>query len=844
MQSWKLPLLFLLMCGIAGSQTIQNTVHLDSLSYDSATHDIHVFWSVDADGDQTDELAVGIGYSFDGYEAEPNEIVQHKIVQQCQDSVTLHYRERFLFDTTYFVSLYLGDGQGTWSSATENSCASIQTPPFDHQTVVYFEEGVLQAGVFNNTILFRRDSPDEVGVNHDTVLIYNLNSQRLHGFVSAGPGFQLARAVQDDPFYIGIRITALPGGIHKNDLHLYRVDEDSTVRVVYESFVEDDVVWMRTEPTDMKAAYVLLADTLEPQLEIPDPVDTSQAVDPATQEISQQFSIRDNVSNAVYTVFAGEGNKSTFDHVKSDTLSMVSAEIAENIPRRCANTLNGLRAHIVITDGVHNDTVDISRCVISPDIGQVPTPVNQGWAPLAVRGKLHDSTITTVLDELEDGGETGWEYDIYKFRLFQYVGNGIPQADGQGWLEYADTVSQFFHVVPGRVLWLKTHDAMVIKLGKGLTTSLKETFELTLEPGRWTDFTTPFQFDVPFRAVMDSTGADIDSLQIYHWKRNEEGTNITYSADDFYISTFDSIAASASQDVFHSEVGHYAYTVYNPLQRPVTLRIPPVVAGEGTAKKRVAQHRHRSQWGVGFDWQEAGQAGSRMIRCVVEHAMSESQRVYALAPSFNSIGAAVVDTLNNTLGGHVLTRDNNSQGFAWQIALFNRGKETKTITYTLRNLSSLPPHFKAGLWDAQTESFKPLSGNREQEILEPSSEKTKWVIAGTDEYIARFTKNLPGSSLVLAGCFPNPFAGRLSIRYSVPQRNLTQVSFGMYDLRGRLVWRHVEKTPRPGKHLFTWDGLSCDNQNVGAGQYVLRMTAQTADGVQKVVGEQGITYLP
>lgn len=847
MRAWKILAVTILIHGLSGARASVNTIRLDSLVYDEESYEVSVFWRSDTTGTAGADLYVGIGYSYDEYAVVPENVIRQKQVSGgLHDSSTIQLEHPDLNKLCY-VSLYLKAQGDFFSIATEQSQDTVRLLP-DTARIHFFEEGIPQVGIFNDHILFRPGS--EHFDSEFSAALYQPDPAQLNGFVPVGPGFVFTNNPPGTPeFDIGIRYDSIPQGYSTDALHLYRFSEDSKWRVEHDSYVEDGVVWIRTN--EIRQPFMLLVDTVRPQVDFPFSSDTSLPISADGDVFKQSFSIRDNSANVRYSVRASMGDKwyeFECDSTLTDTIASVMVDIPkDNDPEQqiigCVSESNGMRALLLVSDGTHLDTINISRRVHSEQIGQVPTRpgLHPQWVPFAVGGSLTDNTISSVLDEFVDPQTNQWRYDIYRFRLFRYVGEGVAAARADGWLEYNDSVAHHFSVKPGRLFWLKTRESKIVILGEGKTTSLKKPFEIVLAPGKWTDFASPFQFNIPFSAVMEATGAEIDSIQLYHWEKGEQDN--VYRAEELYISEFQELRETASSQIISGQVGNYAYTAYNPLGDTVILRIPPVSHVEGASKRTIARSRMPTQWGVWFNWREADQANSRKVRCIVDEQVAKS-RIYALAPSLETVGAGVVDTANRTLGGHSVTRDNNRQGFAWQIALYNQGSKTKTVAYNLGNLASVPSYLKACLWDPETQSFESADGDWHQETLQPSSEKTKWVVVGTEAFLSDFKTSFPANSLKLAGCYPNPFSGRLSIRYSVDQSSLKQLRFGIYDLRGRLIHQHTIKRPRYGNGLFVWNGLSSDMREVAAGQYILRMTSKAEDGIQKIIGEQAITYLP
>jgi flagellar hook assembly protein FlgD len=75
--------------------------------------------------------------------------------------------------------------------------------------------------------------------------------------------------------------------------------------------------------------------------------------------------------------------------------------------------------------------------------------------------------------------------------------------------------------------------------------------------------------------------------------------------------------------------------------------------------------------------------------------------------------------------------------------------------------------------------------------------------------------------------YPNPFNPSTTIDYSIPEGDVAQVSLKIFDLRGRLVRKLVEREQHPGQYSVQWDGRNGLQEVVGSGVYLYRI--ETAD---------------
>jgi hypothetical protein len=89
---------------------------------------------------------------------------------------------------------------------------------------------------------------------------------------------------------------------------------------------------------------------------------------------------------------------------------------------------------------------------------------------------------------------------------------------------------------------------------------------------------------------------------------------------------------------------------------------------------------------------------------------------------------------------------------------------------------------------------------------------------------------VPGLELALA---PNPSAGRVSARFSLPSDD-ARMEIAVYDLSGRLVKRIADGPRAAGPHQAEWDGLEADGARARAGLYFFRLSG-TAGAVSRKV---------
>ncbi len=69
--------------------------------------------------------------------------------------------------------------------------------------------------------------------------------------------------------------------------------------------------------------------------------------------------------------------------------------------------------------------------------------------------------------------------------------------------------------------------------------------------------------------------------------------------------------------------------------------------------------------------------------------------------------------------------------------------------------------------------------------------------------------------------YPNPFNPSTTIRYSLPAES--RVRLNIYNLRGQLVKRLVDRVQQGGAHSIFWNGRDGEEKEVGSGIYIYRI---------------------
>ena len=85
----------------------------------------------------------------------------------------------------------------------------------------------------------------------------------------------------------------------------------------------------------------------------------------------------------------------------------------------------------------------------------------------------------------------------------------------------------------------------------------------------------------------------------------------------------------------------------------------------------------------------------------------------------------------------------------------------------------------------------------------------------------------------LVGIRPNPFNATTTILFASSRSQPTRVE--VFDLKGVLIRRLVEKTLEAGPHQVVWDGRDERGESVASGVYFIRLIAGDVQETRRVV---------
>jgi PKD repeat protein len=832
----------------AGPKLASNSAAITKLVFDTTVNEIKVYWSVDPA--QADSLQVGILYATDTFPTINTNEQQALAALSTEGSAYVKLRENLLFNTTYFVSLWLRRSSGKWTAPTAAGMRSVKTPAFSWQSVVFFSKENDSVYAFNReTRLINQ--PADRNVTHTTLLSFTPDKSSLDGFVPVSMGLEF-RDKNDlgFPFNIGLKINSLPKGYSYADVRIYRPTQKGLWLFDENPQTIDSATrYCSVLTNQLDYPFIAMIDTLPPQIRVLSRIkDAVRSGEP----VSDTVELIDNVANTRWWFRCARGGDEfkSGDVSQFGTLDMPSKTLTVTIPANLVSPDNGVRGQFTATDGHSIDTADLSRRVLR-DSSEILFTNAMKWLPISAAVVLDTTDPKIILTAFTVGGEE-WKYDNTKFRLFKWQATSANAGNDDKWIEYSQQPSAF-EFVRGNLLWIKSREDMRVRLGRGATPSLKATEPFTIEiPAKeWIDFGLPYKFDVVVGDIMAATAENLkkvsvnityaDSLQFYTWQRDATGG---YRAEGLYIAGISD--SKVNDNTTSLMAGNFqGYTVYNPTSESITLTIPPTPQAMSTIGGLSRRKSVNEGWSVKVISSLDDGSILSTVYCGYTQERSVRETYYPSAPSMKKISAGVYDELSMRFFGHAIAHAMDNGGCSFLLSFRNSSPEAQTIRYRLEPTATMPSTLHSAIYNEATGVTEDLSKGEATIVLDGNSQTYRRLFVGTNEYLAKASMQIRPMRLLLQSLYPNPCRSRLHIRYTLPYQGVDKVRFSLFDVRGKRVWqRELGKTARAGRNELIWNGTTNDGRRVGSGVYLLRMAAFGPKGALAGTFEQRVTFLP
>ena len=836
---------------ISDTTKINNTAKITSMTFDTITHSIKVGWTVDTAVAGGDKLLLGLAYSLKGWPVGGLDVPSSAntlTISGASGSSILKLSEALLFDTTYYAGLWLRRSKGAWSPPVDISAMdTLRTPSFTWQNIKY---GDTVTGVaFNQKVRLIDSTADQI---IDTLDYVRPSAGALQGFIQISIGFSFRDKSPGPAFYVGLHYDSISSKHALSEVRMYRYNAVSQSFMLDTNTVFYDAVnhYISVRTNNLTLPFIAMIDTMKPQVQVV-PVETDlESPVLSGQDIPCSFSVADNISNVKCRIEYAKGGSSYDDGNHTDTvLSSPTDTIHSTIIGDFVSADNGLRAHLIVSDGVHIDTMDISRRVIRATSSDPVSTDPKNWCPLSVTAYLDSPAVKKALKVFAVNG--AWHYDPVQFRLFRYANAGNGPNDSNKYIEYSDATDSLFTFYPGRLIWIKTLVTRNIDFGGGTTPSLKQPDTLNLQPKTWSDIALPYKFNIRIGDIIDATdsaGQPGDSLQYYFWKytKNPAPNHPQYMTWPLYVdSSWNQTGNTALANRADSVVA--IGSIYNPLSFPVKLIVPPMPTSLSKIQATLGKKKETLKgWSMGIGARTKDGAVLNTVYCGYINGKGLA-RYYPLPPSFDNITISVLDGQKRRFA-HALTHGNwdKDGGASFPFEFTNTSGSPQEIDLAAVTYGNVPGgNVRIALFDPATGTMSE-TGKGMCVVVGNNTREFREIVVGSDAYLAKVKLTGTNFRLALVGAYPNPFRRSLRIQYSIPDNSVRQLDFSIVDLSGREIWKAVLKSDAlvSGPGALSWDGRGRDKRPTASGLFVVRMTAIDLNGKTSGVFEKRITFMP
>lgn len=821
------------------SLVVDNSITIDKAYFEGTTNRICVVWTRDT---TVDSLEYGIAYGLDSISTAQGGYKWIPASSRSLDTAWIVPGARIVFDTTYHIFMQLRHEGGLASGTTKAAHARATTPSFTFQPVSYFTSGPTADTVLvdNGRFLLWHAGTWVSGLVHDTIRSVTIPSQQSQGFVTIGSGYKFSSGNESQPVSLGLSWTELPSFVDPADIRLYRFSPGSQQWTVEWNAVIDTslgLVFIATREL-RGSVFVLAVDTAAPEVTVKS--DASSVVD-VGKDIVNRLQVGDNCANSAVVVKYAKGGEGWGDGIDSLILDGTDSLLVITIPRTLVTDENGTRCYVSVSDGSNQRFVDLSRQVNLRSSTIDRSVAANTWTPIHAVALLENKAARSVMSEvLKDGVD--WTYDNTRVRLMRWWDHRDNLSSSGDWLEYNDSYSALFDLVPGRVLWIKTKELLRFDYGDGVTLSLRDTLTITVPPSRagkmtWVDFAVPYKFNMFIGDILDATNdPNTAELQFYHWVAPTHN-GAAFSTEILYIGEsglpdWMNRRAELSGGVADGDV----YTVYNPTPDSIVLKFPSVPRDLSTVTnddlgKMVSSD---APWWVQVTGNSFGPVTLGFVGA--QGQKRQARTWYPSAPTFSAVSMQVHDPVQGKSFGHVLAHQAVDGGFSYELLLRNGSTKASTCTWEI-DRSHLPATMDALYWEPATGESRLIRGVEGfSKNLAGDAVVSAFVLVGDAGYFERFKTGVNTWTFDVLKAFPNPFRSSVAIRYTAPCSGIAGVRCSIINSQGRQVWASSQSKPPMGVNVMTWNGLSFAGRRVAGGLYLARITAFNSAG--DVVGNK------
>jgi hypothetical protein len=721
--------------------------------------------------------------------------------------------------TTYYFALFAADTSGNWSGATPKSRVQIRTPASGPAVLEVTTVTILGSdtqSVFADSVKLWSD---DLKVSYTDTIDPWTPPPSLEGLIAIGPAFSFRYGLLSGNATVSFALTpgTIPADYSINDVRLYRYNiYTGGIRLEEGAILFDDNQnAFLTSTTDLKMPFILMIDTLAPEITGSSRVDTT-AYRPQ-QPIVDTFQIADNIENPQIQLLAGEGSLAYSDISLYVAEGKKKQQYITTIPAYVADPCSGLRGLFIVDDGRNADSINLSRKILRSNANCDDTVTKKlTWYPVAVTAQPDQSRFGELMAGAKN--ENNYTYNKKEERIIQWLPLQSNKKSSDKWVEYSTATDSLFALAPGKLFWIKSGSPLPLNFGSAVIPALIDTFEITLAKKEWTDFSLPYRFSIYSGDIVDATGKKAktapDSIELYRWKPSSN----SYSTDPVYLPGIE--AASNPKTVFP---GGGAFTAYNASGKTVILRIPPVctpLSPQNNAaglKKRSGATR---QWSVKISVSTGDSTELPPIYCA---ALPEDNipRYFSCPPSLLPVSARITDPVSRRNYGHMAAGTLDSGGTTFKISFTNSSEAPVTVTDRIVTTVGLPQGISARLFK-KADRTTSLPAQSTTVVVSPQSNTTGYLIVGTEAFLSDFVRRITS----VFSFVPYTFNRSLKIAYSLPD-GTRKMSLALFDLKGRNVAHLVNDV-----NLNPGEGSLILKSSFSPGYYIVQMRVEI-DGKSK-----------
>ena len=818
--------------------TLPNTITITSISFDSSSNRIKINWDIDTVGTSGSKLKTGFWWDITDEKGNPSKGL--KLIDSTlsmSDEIFIDLDQQFLVDTTYHFALWMGyetkDGGYKWAEPGKEARKTLRIPMPGWFKIAYFKSKNDSVSIFNHKVVLKPGQNWSDAIYEDTLLVFKPDLSKLKpGLIPVSMGIDFYRNHPSTDILMSLTCDSLPKGYSTKDVFMYQYDElTDSIRVLPRvSFDESNrSVTSSFMPHQMRFPFMLMIDTQEPDVKIMS--DTASVISAKTI-ITDMVKVRDNIINSKVRLFIYRNDDSLFE-ISSETTSWHEDTVVTTIDSIYVSQENSVFAWLMVTDERNTKWINVSRQVFV-EVNNA-TIVKDIWNPVSSHSVLFSPSTPVALGKISS--EPEWKYDNTHFRIFTW--NRLDQTKPNDWVEYSEANKDLFSFAPGRIFWVKTRETKPINLGKGVTFPLKNTFsDIVLPAKSFSDFSLPVHFNVVIQDILDSTAQNqenlIEELGFYKWVRDDKER---YKTEVIYHPNIAKFTYSGEVLMPDS-----CYSIHNNSEEDIKLRIPLITEKMSTRKERgnsnpLEKRGNTEKWNITIN----ARTDDELISPVYcGFSPGKNKHCFPVSPSFSKVRAGVLGSDNNRVHGIVQVHERNDNGISFPLVFDNFDSKSKNVYYELENWGSIPANYKtcvfnpdAANYENQNNSFSIGAGQREYRFL----------VIGDDNYIANWKNNFAKFNFSLLKAYPNPFRGRIQIRFMLPYSGVSKVRMTVYDQLGRRIWRKdVDRNLHPGENVIVWDAHK--GNCLAAGTYILQLTALDGSGKVKGVKQERIMFMP